>query len=1580
MRSQRKIFAVMLSLSLMTAGAGLTSVTENHLFSENSLTVHAADGYVDFDEATGTLTLHGNITSNIITDVPVITDSQKDTIDVDGHPYEVYTDISTYNFDKRNVRKIIAAPDAVLPENCSSLLSTYSKYTISSLPRYQLPDAEKPKASYEDRNYYRWKNLELIDLSAADMSKVKKVYNMFEGSSNITIKMNNGNLSNVTSLNGILHNCSEGINLDLSGATFSSSGLKEAFSNYIGLKSINLSKSNTSNITDMSSMFSGCSSLTSINMTGMNTSNVTDMSSMFSGCSSLTSINMTGINTSNVTDMHSMFSGCSSLTSINMTGINTSNVTDMSELFKDCSSLNLLNISEFDTFKVEKMNSMFENCSALNKLDLDKFNTYYVSNMSRMFAGCTNLSTLKISGFDTHNVVSMSNMFDGCSALNSIDTGSFNTEKVTSMDQMFNNCKLLSSLDLRNFKTSSLTTTDSMFSGCSVITNIDLGSFDTKKLTSAKKMFYDCTQLKTVRVSDLWDISKLSSSATQDMFKYCKNINGERNTKYNDNYVNGTYARIDKAGAPGYFTHTEGTTDGYVYLNEDTGELALYGHVTKAMIDEYKSNNAVKSVTAAKGCILPSDCSYMFNRNSNNYWKNVSRIDLTNADASNVKNTRYMFKSIPASYIDISKLNFSKVENMSGMFYGCSSSKFIDVTNINTSNATDMSLMFSSCSSLSSIDCSSFDTSNVTTMCGMFMNCLNISSVDFIKQFDISKVKDLSFFFYECNNLSSVDLSIFDTSCLTDIYGMFEGCTSLKSIDFNAFDTSKVTGMSFLFSGCSAELINSIDFSTLNTSNVTDMSFMFSNIKESELEIHNLNTSNVTNMSGMFYNNNNMKKLTFFNGVDTSKVTDMSCLFYGCSSLENFDFTQSDTSNVKSMSLLFVGCSAELINSIDFSELNTSNVTDMSFMFCNINESELEIHNLDTSNVTNMSYMFLDNKNMKKLTFFNGVDTSKVTDMSSLFYGCSSLENFDLTQFDTSKVTSMNGLFYGCSSLKNIDLSSFDTSEVTDMGQMFSNCTSLKTIYITDKWSTERVKSSTYMFDNCKSLTGSNGTVFNFGKTDKEYAREDKPFLPGYLSTINYTDFSICGEPVSLLNQNDILGDGVFRFDPVSWTLYINGDCTSEKSIISYFRTDKELTIRLSGDSKLVSVSDVIYSHTRNLIIDGNYYHLTAVSKKGNAITGTLTLNNTSLSVEAAGVALTGCSSSASDPKVLKINNSNVDLKGGDRAVKLYLKGIELNNCKVNSPESYYFDNMGDMRTGSGYVKVFSVKQDIALPDVRLVLAKDGTFTIEIQFLSDDVNAAINGSKIPLKKRNDTYILTYSVAPKDYNKPLNLTFTDVSKNDRSFTLADMITTYKKYYINNTEAIDLINSLETYCKTAEEYFKNTASETGTPSVTEYNFIGYNKTDKKYNSSPVTGKTEHIKYAGTSLLLKDKTILRHYFRLENGMTPNDLMETYMEGSVSFELYLDNKLISYPDFNDRQNSSYIYVDVTEIGPAYLDNMYTLKITEDDSTMEFTSGVLSYCNKVIDTQTSDPALQNVCKALYSYNYCAKKYLESLK
>ena len=54
---------------------------------------------------------------------------------------------------------------------------------------------------------------------------------------------------------------------------------------------------------------------------------------MFSWCYSLTSLNISKFNTDNVTDMRYMFSGCSSLTSLNLSNFNTNNVTNMSGMF-----------------------------------------------------------------------------------------------------------------------------------------------------------------------------------------------------------------------------------------------------------------------------------------------------------------------------------------------------------------------------------------------------------------------------------------------------------------------------------------------------------------------------------------------------------------------------------------------------------------------------------------------------------------------------------------------------------------------------------------------------------------------------------------------------------------------------------------------------------------------------------------------------------------------------------------------------------------------------------------------------------------------------------------------------------------------------------------------------------------------------------------------------------------------------------------------------------------------------------------------------------------------------------------------
>ena len=106
----------------------------------------------------------------------------------------------------------------------------------------------------------------------------------------------------------------------------------------------------------------------------------------------------------------------------------------------------------------------------------------------------------------------------------------------------------------------------------------------------------------------------------------------------------------------------------------------------------------------------------------------------------------------------------------------------------------------------------------------------------------------------------------------------------------------------------------------------------------------------------------------------------------------------------------------------------------------------------------------------------------------------------DLSNFDTSKVTNMSGMFSE-SEATTLDLSSFDTSKVTDMSYMFIYASNLKTIYVSSKFVTTAVTSSTSMFSGCTKLIGGAGTKYDSTKTDKTYARIDGgTSRPGYFT------------------------------------------------------------------------------------------------------------------------------------------------------------------------------------------------------------------------------------------------------------------------------------------------------------------------------------------------------------------------------------------------------------------------------------------------------------------------------------------------
>ena len=157
----------------------------------------------------------------------------------------------------------------------------------------------------------------------------------------------------------------------------------------------------------------------------------------------------------------------------------------------------------------------------------------------------------------------------------------------------------------------------------------------------------------------------------------------------------------------------------------------------------------------------------------------------------------FMFKEIKEIKI-IKFQNFNLCNNMSEMFFRCSSLESIDLSSFNTNNVDNMYLTFSSCSSLKTLDLSSFNTSNVYDMSHMFSGCTSLKSLN-LSSFNTSNVIYMNWMFEYCTSLESIGLSSFNINNVKDMNHMFYECSSLKSLNLSSFNTSNVINMIICF-------------------------------------------------------------------------------------------------------------------------------------------------------------------------------------------------------------------------------------------------------------------------------------------------------------------------------------------------------------------------------------------------------------------------------------------------------------------------------------------------------------------------------------------------------------------------------------------------------------------------------------------------------------------------------------------------------------------------------------------------------------------------------------------------------------
>ena len=116
---------------------------------------------------------------------------------------------------------------------------------------------------------------------------------------------------------------------------------------------------------------------------------ITNCNSMFYPLKNIIKVDLSKFDSSKVTDMGKMFSDCYNLISINLNNLNTSSVTNMERMFRCCHAIKILNLNSSNISLVTNFNEMFDHCNELISINLNNFNTSNVLYYSNMFSRIT---------------------------------------------------------------------------------------------------------------------------------------------------------------------------------------------------------------------------------------------------------------------------------------------------------------------------------------------------------------------------------------------------------------------------------------------------------------------------------------------------------------------------------------------------------------------------------------------------------------------------------------------------------------------------------------------------------------------------------------------------------------------------------------------------------------------------------------------------------------------------------------------------------------------------------------------------------------------------------------------------------------------------------------------------------------------------------------------------------------------------------------------------------------------------------------------------------------------------------------
>jgi hypothetical protein len=180
-----------------------------------------------------------------------------------------------------------------------------------------------------------------------------------------------------------------------------------------------------------------------------------------------------------------------------------------------------------------------------------------------------------------------------------------------------------------------------------------------------------------------------------------------------------------------------------------------------------------------------------------------------------------------------------------------------------------------------------------------------------------------------------------------------------------------------------------------------------------------------------------------------------------------------------------------------------------------------------------------------------------------------------------------------------------------------------------------------------------------------------------------------------------------------------------------------------------------------------------------------------------------------------------------------------------------------------------------------------------------------------------------------------------------------------------QAKEVVKSMLNYGAYAQLYFNHNASDL----AHETKYISHAEKRKIHEVTAETLQQYQMDdlqsngvftFSGSNLSLKSKVVMRLYFKISDEADLDKL-----------QFKCNDEVLTYG-----KSGSLYYVDINNISPEDLDEVYTVNISDGNYSLDVDYSVMAYCYMVL-TRSNNENLKNAVKAIYLYNQEANLYFE---